>query len=160
VQTHQLDRGNNACVMTVTMPMQFEGKEISGIMTMMLVQQRKQHPCNVWDGASATRATTPLWQRQIHLRITDGNDTIVMGTTTPAWQQQQCHCNKGNNVIVMMLKMPGLQRRLGINDGDTVATSASMSAWQQQRNLVLGCLANLKETSEGKGACLVEVYKY
>ncbi len=38
-QTHQLDGGNNIGATTVTMPMQSEGKEVSGIMTMMLVQQ-------------------------------------------------------------------------------------------------------------------------
>ncbi len=38
-QTRQLDGSNNVGATTVTMPMQSEGKEVSGIMTMMPVQQ-------------------------------------------------------------------------------------------------------------------------
>jgi hypothetical protein len=39
VQTRQLDGDNNFGATTVTMPMQSEGKEVSGIMTIMPVQQ-------------------------------------------------------------------------------------------------------------------------
>jgi hypothetical protein len=47
------------------------------------------------------------WQRRLH--INDGDEAIMMRVTTPAWQWQQCHCNKGNNVIATTAKTPGLQ---------------------------------------------------
>jgi hypothetical protein len=84
-------------------------------MTMTPAQQGQQCLCNVGNGTSATRAMTPLWQRQRLLRIDDGNDTIKTRVTTPAWQRQQSPCNKGNNIITTMAKMPGLQRHLRIN---------------------------------------------
>jgi hypothetical protein len=59
-QTHQLNGGNNTGATMVMTPMQREGKEVSKIMTTTLAQQGQQCPCNVGDGASATRATTPL----------------------------------------------------------------------------------------------------
>jgi hypothetical protein len=61
MQTCQLDGGNKAGTMTVTtMPMQNEGKGVSGIMTMMPVQQGQQRLCNIGDGTSATRVMAPL----------------------------------------------------------------------------------------------------
>jgi hypothetical protein len=54
-QTRQLNGGNNAGAMTVTIPMQREGKEVNKIRTTMLVQQGQQCPCNFGNGASATR---------------------------------------------------------------------------------------------------------
>ncbi len=76
---------------------------------------RAQCSCNVGDGASTTRAITPLWQQQRHLRIDDGNNAIVTMATTPAWQRQQHHRNEGNNIIATTAKMPGLQRHLRID---------------------------------------------
>ncbi len=63
--TRQLDGGNNAGPTMVTMPMHYEGKEVNTIVTTTPAQQGQQHPCNVGDGANATRATMPLlqWQR-------------------------------------------------------------------------------------------------
>ncbi len=58
-QTRQAYGGNNISAMTVMTPMQCGGKEVSAIRTTMLVQQGQQHPCNVGNGASAMRATTP-----------------------------------------------------------------------------------------------------
>jgi hypothetical protein len=60
VQTRQLNEDNNASATTVTTPMQSEDKEVSKIMMMMPVQQGQQSLCNVGNGASATRAMTPL----------------------------------------------------------------------------------------------------
>jgi hypothetical protein len=83
-QTHQLDGGNNASATTVTTLMEFEGKEVSVIRTTIPRQQGQQYPCNVGDGTSATRATTPLcrWQRCLH--INNGNNTIVTRATKSA----------------------------------------------------------------------------
>jgi hypothetical protein len=96
----------------------------------MLVQQGQHHLCNVGNGASATRATMPLWQQQKCLRIDNGNDAIVTRATTPACQWQQCHCNEGNNIIATMAKMPGLQRRLFISKGNTITMRVTAPAWQ------------------------------
>jgi hypothetical protein len=41
----------------------------------------------------------------------------------------------GNNLIATMAKMPGLQRRLRIDNSDTIATRAMTPAWRQQRSL-------------------------
>jgi hypothetical protein len=78
------------------------------------------------------------WQQRWH---NEGNDaivitakmpahqqwhfTIVTRTTTPAWWWQWRHCNKGNNVIAMAAKTPGLQRRLCIDNGNTIAMIAT-----------------------------------
>jgi hypothetical protein len=134
-QTRQLDRGNNAGATTVTMTMQHEGKEVSRIIMMTMAQQGVHHLGNVGLGFSATRATTASWQRHRRLHINNCNDTIVRRATTPAWQWQWCHCNKGNKVIATMVKMPGLQRCLLINDSNTIAMRATMPAQQQQRSL-------------------------
>jgi hypothetical protein len=48
VQKRQLDGGNNSSAMTVTMPMQREGKEVSAIGNRV-----NDAPCNVDNGASA-----------------------------------------------------------------------------------------------------------
>jgi hypothetical protein len=58
-QTCQLNRGNNTGAMTVMTPMRCEREEVSAIWMTMPVQQGRQHPCNVGDGTSAIRATTP-----------------------------------------------------------------------------------------------------
>jgi hypothetical protein len=121
VQTRQVDRGSNTGAMMVTMPMWHESKEVSKIRTTTPEQQGQQHPCNLGDGASAMRVTTPLWQWQRSLCINNSNDTIVSTAMTPAWRWQQHHQGKGNNNIATMAKMPGLQRRLHINDGNTFA---------------------------------------
>ncbi len=60
VQTRQVDRGSNTGAMMVTMPMWHESKEVSKIRTTTPEQQGQQHPCNLGDGASAMRVTTPL----------------------------------------------------------------------------------------------------
>jgi hypothetical protein len=78
---------------------------------------------------------TPLWQRQRCLRNDNGDDAIVTRTATLAWQWQQQHCNKGNNIIAMMAKMPGLHRHLHIDDDNTIALRVTMPAWRQQRSL-------------------------
>jgi hypothetical protein len=77
----------------------------------------------------------PSWQRQRCLRSDNGDDAIMTRTTTPAWQWQQWHCNKGNNIIVMMAKMPGLQQHLHIDDDNTIAMRVTTPVRQQQRSL-------------------------
>jgi hypothetical protein len=91
-KTCQLDGGNNAGATTVPTPMQGEGKEVSAIRTTTPAQQGQQHPCNVGNGTSSTRATKPLLQWQRRLRINNGDDSIMkrtkevsaIRTTTPA----------------------------------------------------------------------------
>ncbi len=84
---------------------------------------QKSHRCALGGGA--------LWQWWRRLRINDGNNAIVTRATTPAWQQQQCNCNKGNNIIAMKAKMHWLQRCLCINIGWTIAMRVTMPAWWQ-----------------------------
>ncbi len=117
------------------MPMQPEGKEVSAVRITMMVQQRQQCLWNFGIGTSATRATMPLWQWQKRLRIDNGDDTIVTRATASAWQWQWHHHNKGNNAIAETAKWPGLQWRLGIDNGNTITTRTTMPAWQQQRRL-------------------------
>jgi hypothetical protein len=59
----------------------------------------------------------------------------VTRATTPAWQWQCHHHDKQNNVIVTTAKTPGLQRRLCINNGNTIAMRTMTQALQQQRCL-------------------------
>jgi hypothetical protein len=97
--------------------------------------QRGQH--NSDNNAGTTRATTPMqrwWWCQCNkgnnaiVTMAKTNNAIVTKATTPAWWWQQLHYGKGNNVIVTMAEMPGLQRCLRINDGNTIATRATMPA--------------------------------
>jgi hypothetical protein len=115
--------------------MQRGGDEVSMIRTTMQAQQGQLGPYNVSNGTSVTRARTPSWQWQRGLRIDDGDKAMVTRATTPAWQWQQCHCNEGNNIIAMITKMPGLQRHLRIDNGNTIVARAMMPTWQQQRRL-------------------------
>jgi hypothetical protein len=77
-QTCQLDKGNSTGATTVPMPMQGEGKEVSTIRTTMPAQQGQQHPCDVGNGTSSTRATKQLLQWQRCLHINNGDDSIMM----------------------------------------------------------------------------------
>jgi hypothetical protein len=54
-----LNGGNNTGAMMLIMPVQHEGKEVSGIRTTTPTQQGQQCPCNVGNGTSAMMATTP-----------------------------------------------------------------------------------------------------
>jgi hypothetical protein len=119
----------------VITPLQLEGKEVSAIRTTTPVQQGQKYLCNVGNGTSATRATTPLWQWLRPLRINDGGNAIVLRATSPACRQQQFHCNEGNNVIAMTAKTPGLQRCLCIDDSNTIAMRVTMPSWRQWRRL-------------------------
>jgi hypothetical protein len=113
----------------VTVPMQHEGKEVSMIMTMTLAQQGQQHPSNVGDSISATRAMTPLWQWQ----------------KTPAHQQWQWHHHdKGNNTSLTMATMP-LQpgQQCYRNNGKNAWTVRMPAHWQRQHHRDKGNNASL-----------------
>jgi hypothetical protein len=49
----------------------------------------------------------------------------------------RCHHDKGNNIIMMTAKMSGLQRRLHIDDGNTIATRATTPAQRQEDTFAL-----------------------
>jgi hypothetical protein len=110
-----LDGDNNASATTVTMPMRREGKEVSTIRTTTPAQQERQHPCNVGNGASAMKATMPLWQ------------------TMPLWCGQWHQLNDSNNAMVMRAKtlLQQWQRRLDCKDAHTLTMATPLQLGQQ-----------------------------
>jgi hypothetical protein len=97
----------DACALTTTTPSQ-------------LGQQPQLDDCE--DACASMTATTPLFrgqQRQLndYASLTAGRGAIATRAIiaiatmakTPVHQWQQCHCNKGNNAIVMMASIPAHQ---------------------------------------------------
>jgi hypothetical protein len=128
-QTPQLDGGNNAGATTVTAPMEREGKEVSGIMTMTPAQQGWYPPCNVGNSNSATRAKMPSWQGQRRLHINNGNDAIVTRARTPDW-----------------------------HNNNTIATRATMLLWWWQRCLACKdpCTSTMATPLQQGGQCQLD----
>ncbi len=89
-QWHQLD--DYASSTMAEMPLQQEQQ-------LPLQQQQRQLHIN-GNNTILTRATMQLQWQQGCLLIDDDNNAIATRATTPAWGQQQRHCNEGNNTFV------------------------------------------------------------
>jgi hypothetical protein len=96
--------------MMTTMPLQ-QGQECQLEDNNDAITARATIPSRIKGNiAIVTRATMSSQQRQGRLHIDNGNDAIVVkyeiaiATTakTPAHQQQQRHCNEGDNTSLMM----------------------------------------------------------
>jgi hypothetical protein len=88
------------------------------MLTILPVQQGQEHHCdNGKDTCALTMATMPL-QRD--------DNTSLMTATTPLQQGQQCYHNDGTDTWTA---------KMCINNGNTIATRATMPAQQQQRCL-------------------------
>jgi hypothetical protein len=80
----------------------------------MPIQYQQWYQCNEGDDAIVTIPKTPALY-QLQWRHHDkGNNTSLMTAAMPSQQMQQRYCNNG--------KIPGLQRCLHIDDGNTIAT--------------------------------------
>ncbi len=156
------NKGNNASLRMVTMPLQQGQQSHCGSRaTMPLLQGQQCQLGNSKDTYKSTIATTPLsWgrqlqlqQRQRHLRI-DGNYAITTRAPTPAqwqatrgatlvWQRRRClHINNGDDAIKTRATL-------------AIATTAKMPAhWQQQHHHNEGNNTSLTMSNKGDNACV------